>query len=135
MIPCVAASTPNLIRFTISARAVKQRRRGKAGDGLRLDHATIVRACLEQVLVPPLAGDASPIQNNDLLEPRDRRQAMSDDYNGDFSLERLDRVGDLALCQAVKGAGGLVENKRVGVAVESARDGNPLPLPAGKTRA
>jgi hypothetical protein len=89
----------------------------------------------QQLVVRAVLDEPSAVEDQDAVGVADRREAVSDHERGAAVEELVHRLLDRAFGLAVERARGLVEEQDRRAVVESARDRDPLLLPARQPEA
>src|SRR5713101_3329281 len=102
---------------------------------LHFEHFLVPSAQACQFIVTSLFGDASALQHYDAVSHAHGRESVRNKERHFPRRELGKALENLELAARVERRGGLVQNQKLRIAQISARQGNFLPLPAGKIQA
>ena len=111
------------------------RRRGAGTDQLRADELCVEPVLGKKESVETLFGDATLVENNDMVGVANRRETVSDHQSGAPLGEMGERLMDQLFIDGVEMRCGLVKDEDGSIFEQRPGNGESLPLSAGKLNA
>src|SRR5436853_7757262 len=98
---------------------------------LMLMEARIISIQLDQLVMLAFLDDLTLLDHQNPVRGTHSAQPMRDDEDGPALANLREVALDNGFGLVVQGAGRLIKDQHAGIRDQGARDGNPLPLPAG----